>query len=65
MIKKIDKKYLIYYESKIAALFINAAKIRAPIHLYSGNEDEIIKVFKNIKKMIGYFAHGEVIINVY
>ena len=43
------KKKLIEFENKIASLF-NEAKIRAPIHLYSNNEDFIIKVFKKIKK---------------
>jgi len=43
------KKELIEYENKIADLF-NSKKIRAPIHLYYGNEDEIINVFKGIKK---------------
>lgn len=44
-------KDLINFESEIADLF-NNAKIRAPIHLYHGNENEIIKIFKkiNIKK---------------
>ena len=44
------KKYeLIEFENEIAKLF-NAGKIRAPIHLYHGNEKQLIKVFKNIKK---------------
>jgi len=46
---KYGKKNLIEYEDKIADLF-NSKKIRAPIHLYYGNEDEIINVFKIIKK---------------
>ena len=62
MNKKLNKKYLIEYENKIASLF-NSAKIRAPIHLYNGNEDQILNVFKKIKKMIGSFVHGEVTIN--
>lgn len=49
MNKKLNKKYLIEYEKKIASLF-NSAKIRAPIHLYYGNEDQILNVFKKIKK---------------
>ena len=44
-----NKKDLILFEEEIAALF-NQGKIRAPIHLYKGNEDKIINVFKNIKK---------------
>lgn len=40
---------LINFEEDIASEF-NAAKIRAPIHLYYGNEDEMIKVFKDIRE---------------
>ena len=45
------KKYieLINFENDIATLF-NNSKIRAPIHLYFGNEKNIIKVFSQIKK---------------
>ncbi len=39
---------LIAFEEEIAALF-NAGKIRAPVHLYHGNEDQIINVFKRIR----------------
>ncbi|BEV17731.1 thiamine pyrophosphate-dependent enzyme [Herbaspirillum sp. DW155] len=42
------KDELIAFEEEIAATF-NAGKIRAPVHLYYGNEEEIIKVFKNIR----------------
>jgi pyruvate dehydrogenase E1 component alpha subunit len=47
--KKITPKKLIAFERKIGNLF-NQKKIKAPIHLYYGNEKEIIKIFKNIKK---------------
>jgi TPP-dependent pyruvate/acetoin dehydrogenase alpha subunit len=43
------EKQLINFESNIASLF-NAAKIKAPIHLYSNNEKKLIQIFKNIKK---------------
>lgn len=49
MKKKYSKENLILFEKKIADLF-NSAKIRSPIHLYYGNEAEIIKIFKKIKK---------------
>lgn len=39
---------LIAFEEDIAAEF-NAARIRAPIHLYFGNEDAIIQVFQKIR----------------
>ena len=39
---------LISFETEIADLF-NTAKIRSPIHLYFGNEKEIIDVFKDVK----------------
>ena len=40
---------LIAFEEEIAESF-NNAQIRAPIHLYSGNEKHIINIFKNVKK---------------
>ena len=43
------EKDLIEFENHIANLF-NQSKIRAPIHLYSGNEKFLIKFFMKIKK---------------
>jgi|TARA_Y100000294_G_scaffold96135_1_gene89394 pyruvate dehydrogenase E1 component alpha subunit len=43
------EKDLIHFENNIAKLF-NEAKIKAPIHLYSGNEKFLIRFFKKIKK---------------
>lgn len=42
------KDELIAFEEEIAATF-NAGKIRAPVHLYYGNEEHIIEVFKKIR----------------
>jgi TPP-dependent pyruvate/acetoin dehydrogenase alpha subunit len=42
------KEQLIAFEEDIAATY-DAAKIKAPVHLYNGNEDQIIKVFKENK----------------
>ena len=42
------KEELIAFEDEIAAFF-NAGKIRAPVHLYSGNEEQIISVFQKIR----------------
>lgn len=44
-----NKKELINFENEIAQDF-NKGKIRAPIHLHSGNENFLIKFFKKIKK---------------
>lgn len=44
----LTKEQLIDFETDIAAEF-NAAKIKAPVHLYFGNEDAIIKVFRDIR----------------
>ena len=44
-----NKKDLINFEEEIASLF-NQGKIRAPVHLYQGNEDKIIEIFKKINK---------------
>ena len=43
----VNKEKLISFETEIGNLF-NEGKIKAPIHLYSGNEDEMIEVFKDI-----------------
>ncbi len=39
---------LIAFETEIAAEF-NAAKIHAPVHLYSGNEEQMIDIFREVK----------------
>ena len=44
-----NEKDLINFEDNIAKLF-NEAKIKAPIHLYSGNEKFLINFFRKIKK---------------
>ena len=46
---KLLAKKLIAFETKIGNLF-NKKKIKAPIHLYFGNENHIINIFKKIKK---------------
>ncbi len=43
------KKKLIDFENKIKKIY-EAGKIRAPIHLSRGNERQLIKIFKRIKK---------------
>ena len=43
-----NKEKLIKFEEEIAEYF-NSGKIKAPIHLYHGNENQIINVFKKIK----------------
>jgi pyruvate dehydrogenase E1 component alpha subunit len=42
-----NEKELVNFEDEIAELF-NSAAIRAPVHLYDGNESKIINVFKHI-----------------
>lgn len=43
-----NREQLIAFEDEVAARF-NAAQIRAPVHLYSNNEEHIIRIFKDIK----------------
>ena len=45
---KVTKEDLIDFESEIAAIF-NQGRIRAPIHLYSGNEEAMIEIFRRIR----------------
>ena len=49
------KEDLVKFEEEIAELF-NAAKIFAPVHLYYVNEDQIIKVFENIRSQDWVFC---------
>lgn len=43
------KAELIAFEKEIADLF-NAGQIRAPVHLYDGNEDVMIEIFRHVKQ---------------
>ena len=45
----ITKEDLISFEDEICVLF-NSGKIKAPIHLYSNNEEQMIDIFKNVKE---------------
>jgi pyruvate dehydrogenase E1 component alpha subunit len=49
------KEDLISFEDEIAALF-NSGAIRAPVHLYSGNEEQIIAVFRTIRSQDWVFC---------
>jgi TPP-dependent pyruvate/acetoin dehydrogenase alpha subunit len=40
---------LINFEEKVAEMF-NSGKIKAPVHLYFGNENQIIEIFKDINE---------------
>ncbi len=46
MITNLTKEDLIEFENEIADCF-NTAKIKAPVHLYNGNEEQMISVFKD------------------
>lgn len=48
MITNLTKEDLIAFEEDIANEF-NEGKIKAPVHLYSGNEEEMLKVFSIIQ----------------
>lgn len=45
----LSKEELISFETDIAECF-NRGQIRAPIHLYSGNERQMIDIFRNINE---------------
>lgn len=48
MKNNLTKQDLINFETDIANCF-NNAMIKAPVHLYDGNEDQMINIFRNIK----------------
>ncbi len=45
--KKYTEQELIDFETKVAEVF-NSGVIKSPVHLYDGNEKQIINVFENI-----------------
>src|SRR5258708_524938 len=45
----LTKAELIAFENRVAAAF-EARKIRGPIHLAGGNEDQLIEIFKRVKR---------------
>ena len=49
------KKDLVQFEEEIAELF-NSGNIFAPVHLYYGNEDQIINVFKKVRSQDWVFC---------
>jgi pyruvate dehydrogenase E1 component alpha subunit len=49
MKKLLPKEYLIAFEEEIAQCYNNAL-IKAPIHLYNGNEDNMLEVFQHINE---------------
>jgi pyruvate dehydrogenase E1 component alpha subunit len=46
---KIDKQYLIDFETEVKERY-EAGEIKAPVHLSSNNEEQLIKIFKMIDK---------------
>jgi pyruvate dehydrogenase E1 component alpha subunit len=44
----LTKEHLVAFETDIANCF-NNAMIKAPIHLYDGNEEQMIDIFKNVE----------------
>jgi TPP-dependent pyruvate/acetoin dehydrogenase alpha subunit len=49
MITHLTKQDLIDFETEIAGLF-NKGLIRAPVHLYYGNEDAMLEVFRDVRE---------------
>ncbi len=47
MTLRMNAQQLIAFEDEVAATF-NSGAIRAPVHLYSGNEEPMIEVFKDV-----------------
>ncbi len=54
-LKDYTREDLIQFEEEMADLF-NKAKIKAPIHLYYGNEDSVIEIFRKVRKQDWVFC---------
>lgn len=50
-----NKRQLIAFENKVAKLW-ERGKIRVPVHFCGGNEDELIEIFKGIKRQDYVFS---------
>ena len=48
MTSQLGAEDLLAFEESVASAF-NRGEIRAPVHLYDGNEEQMIEVFQNIK----------------
>lgn len=48
MVTNLTEEDLVAFETEIAEIF-NSAEIRAPVHLYFGNERQMLDVFRDIK----------------
>ena len=48
MITSHTKESLINFEQKVCDAFMNK-EIKAPVHLYSNNEEKMIEIFQNVK----------------
>ena len=46
--EKYSPQDLVNFEEKVAEIF-NSGVIKSPVHLYDGNEKQIIQVFENVK----------------
>lgn len=51
----ITKEDLISFENEIKEIYL-AGKIKAPVHLCGGNENQLIEIFKNIKQQDWVFS---------
>lgn len=51
----LTKEELLKFEEEIKDLFLDK-KILAPVHLSGGNEDQLIKIFKDVKKQDWVFS---------
>ena len=63
---QIDKQFLISFEDEVAERF-SKKEILAPIHLYSGNEEQMIKVFSEINpsdwKLCSWRSHYQALLS--
>lgn len=54
-VKKLSKQDLIAFEEKVCEAFKNK-EIRAPVHLYYGNEEKMIEIFERIRSQDWVFC---------
>ena len=55
MKNKITKNFLCFFSNEFKSIY-EKGKIRAPIHLSGNNENQLINIFKNVKKQDWVFS---------
>ena len=63
-VSKSEIEKIIKFEKNIFDTY-NKGLIKYPVHLSKGNEKQLSKIFQYVGKMIGFLAHGVIMLMLY